>query len=279
MKETHLADRGQFVGAMPLRQTLAGVTLAEVVHTCGRALPGHVHRDPYLSVLLSGRYEDAFGGTRREFQPADATYSPPGFEHRDRIGTGGATFFTVSFDPDAGGDYTDRQSIWDTPQRWDAAGPAYCLSRLHVQFARSGGALDPLHVDDCLMTLWAGLARMRREEARTAAWLQRARARLHEEFVQPPRIVDLAADAGVHPTYFTRAFRKRFGLGPAEYRNRLRVTAACRALAGRESLQRIVMTLGYADQPHFTRDFQQRIGTTPAAYRAALTRAIHLVDG
>ena len=58
---------------MPLRQTLAGVTLAEVVHTCGRALPGHVHRDPYLSVLLSGRYEDAFGGTRRQFQPADAT--------------------------------------------------------------------------------------------------------------------------------------------------------------------------------------------------------------
>ena len=150
----------------------------------------------------------------------------------------------MSFDPEAGGDYTDRRSLWDTPQRWNASGPAYCLSRLHVQFKRRGGALDPLNVDDCLHTLWGGLA----------------------------RIADLAADAGVHPTYFTRAFRKRFGLGPAEYRNRLRVTAACRALAGRESLQSIVMALGYADQPHFTRDFQQRIGTTPAAYRAALAK-------
>ena len=270
LKETNLAERGQFVGAMPLRQIVAGVTLAEVVHSYGRALPGHIHRDPYLSVLVSGRYEDAFGTVRRQFQPADATYSPPGFEHRDRIGTGGAKFFTVSFDPEDGATYTERRSIWDTPQRWDACGPAFCLSRLHVQFTQSGGSLDPLHIDDCLLTLWSGLARMRREEARTAAWLQRARARLHEEFVQPPRITELAADAGVHPTYFTRAFRQRFGLGPAEYRNRLRVTAACRALAGRDSLQSIAIAMGYADQPHFTRDFQQRIGTTPAAYRSQL---------
>jgi AraC-like DNA-binding protein len=43
--------------------------------------------------------------------------------------------------------------------------------------------------------------------------------------------------------------------------------AACRALAGRESLQTIAINLGYADQPHLTRDFSQRIGIAPAAYR------------
>ena len=180
MKETHLADRGQFVGAMPLRQTVAGVTLAEVVHTCGRALPGHVHRDPYLRCWCPADTRMRSAARGASFSRRTRRTRPRGSSIATASGTGGATFFTVSFDPEAGGDYTERRSIWDTPQRWDASGPAYCLSRLHVQFTRSGGALDPLHVDDCLMTLWGGLARMRREEARTAAWLQRARARLHD---------------------------------------------------------------------------------------------------
>jgi AraC family transcriptional regulator len=259
--------RGQFVGQTPLRQNVAGVTLATVVHTHGRELPAHVHADPYLSLLVSGRYQDSFGSERREFQPEDATYSPPGFEHRDRIGTGGATFFTVSFDPGAGPQYADRHELWDVPHRWNACGPAMCLTRLHVQFVSNGGRLDPLNVDDCLFTLWAGLARLRKQEHRTAAWLDRARARLHDQFSRPPRVTELAADAGVHPAYFTRAFRTRYGAGPAEYRNRLRVLAGCRALAGRESIQTIALTMGYADQPHFTRDFMRRIGTTPAVYR------------
>lgn len=273
MKETHYAAaRGQFVGAVPVRQIVAGVTLAQVVHAHGRDLPAHTHRDPYLSLLVTGRYEDAFAGQHREFQPADATYSPPGFEHRDRIGGGGATFFTVSFDPAAGDEYAEQRTLWETPQRWNACGPAFCLSRLHVQFMKSGGRLDSLEVDDCLFSLWAGLARMRRLESTSATWLERAQARLHDEVARPPRITELALDANVHPTYFSRAFRSRFGIGPAEYRNRLRAAAACRALAGRESIQAIAIQLGYADQPHFTRDFNQRIGIAPAAYRRLVKR-------
>ena len=267
MKETHLAARGQFVGATPVRQIVAGVTLAEVVHTYGRELPAHVHRDPYLSLLVTGRYQDSYGAQRREFQPADATYSPPGFEHRDRIGTGGATFFTVSFDPAASDTYTERRAIWNAPLRWDACGPGVCLARLHVRFRTSGGRLEELDVDDCIVKLWSGLSRTQGREQPTAAWLARAQARLHDQFIRPPRVTELAEDAGVHPTYFSRAFRARFGVGPAEYRNRLRVMAACRALAGRESLQTIAINLGYADQPHLTRDFSQRIGIAPAAYR------------
>ena len=147
-----------------------------------------------------------------------------------------------------------------------AGRPSVCRGCTCSSWTAAGG-LDPLDVDDCLFNLWSGLARMQRQESRTAEWLQRARARLHDDFIRPPRITELAADAGVHPTYFSRAFRDRFGVGPAEYRNRLRVMAACRALAGRDSIQTIAMDLGYADQPHFTRDFTQRIGTSPAAYR------------
>jgi len=268
LKESHPVEaRGQFVGATPLRQIVAGVTLAEVVHTCGRELPPHVHRDPYLSLLITGRYEDSFAGQHREFQPADATYSPPGFEHRDRIGSGGATFFTVSFDPAAGDEYAESRAIWERPQRWDAWGPASCLARLHVQFLESRGQIETIDVDDCLFKLWSGLSRMRRLENRTAAWLGRARARLHDEFTRPPRISAMAAEEGLHPTYFSRAFRSRFGLTPAEYRNHLRVMAACRALAGRDSIKAIAINLGYADQPHFTRDFRARIGTAPGEYR------------
>lgn len=268
-----MSDRGQFVGHVPMRQTVAGVTLAEVVHTHGRAMPAHCHPDPYLCLLLTGRYEDTVCGRTRAYAPADATFSPPGFEHRDRVGGGGARFFTISFDPQAGSRYTERAALWDVPQRWSASGPALELARLHLAFVQSGGRPDPMDVESRVLDLWAALARVRGTDRRGASWLAAARARLHDEWAVSPRIVDLAADAGVHPTHFTRAFRARYGIGPAEYRARLRVAAACRALAERQAIRRTAITLGYADQAHLTRDFVARVGVSPAAYQRLLARS------
>jgi AraC family transcriptional regulator len=234
-------------------------------------MPVHCHADPYLCLVLSGRYEDSIAGRGRTFAPADAMFGPPGFEHRDRVGSGGARFFMVAFDPAAGESFTDRREVWMTPHRWNASGPSLELARLHVDFSRSGGRLDAMEIESRLLALWSGITGARATEHRGAAWLDGARARLHDEFAQSLRIVTLAADAGVHPPYFTRAFRARYGVGPAEYRARLRVTAACRSLADRRPIRQIAITLGYADTAHFTRDFLARVGITPAAYRRVVS--------
>ena len=267
MNERNPSDRGQFAGLVPRRLSTAGVTLAEVVHARGRSLPGHGHADPYFCLLLSGRYEDIVSGRERMFAPADAMFSPPGLEHRDRIGTGGAKFFTISFDPAAGPAYVERPALWNTPQRWSASGPSLDLARLYVTFVQSGAMLEAIDVEARVLALWSAITGPGSVERGPAAWLSAARARLHDEIAPAPRIADLAVDAGVHPVYFSRAFTSRFGMGPAEYRARLRVGAACRALGQQLPIRRIAIALGFADQAHFTRDFRARIGVTPAAYR------------
>lgn len=248
------------------------MTLIELVHTQGRLLPAHGHANPYLALLVSGSYEDIAAGRRRTFAPADALFSPAGFEHRDRIGTGGARFLVVTLDGDGGDRFVERRAAWSTPGHWRGGGPALDLARLHLELVRSGGTLDAWQVESRLLAAWARVDHETGGERGRAPWLERARARLHDESAALPRVIDLAADAGVHPTYFARAFARHYGLGPAQYRAHLRVTAACRALAERATLREIAIAVGYADQAHFARDFLRRMGTTPARYRRLILR-------
>lgn len=48
-------------------------------------------------------------------------------------------------------------------------------------------------------------------------WLARTRERLRDACFETPRLSDLAKIAGVHPVYFARAFRHRYGCSPGEY--------------------------------------------------------------
>jgi AraC family transcriptional regulator len=79
-------------------------------------------------------------------------------------------------------------------------------------------------------------------------------------------IETLAAEVGLSPAHFARAFRESLGRPPHQYLLALRLERARRLLETTPaSLSEIALRAGFADQAHFTRLFKRTFGITPGA--------------
>ncbi|MDA3961238.1 MAG: AraC family transcriptional regulator [Planctomycetota bacterium] len=79
----------------------------------------------------------------------------------------------------------------------------------------------------------------------------------------------LASAVGLSPDYFTRLFRRRFGVAPRAWLMEQRVRRAAELLHDQtaRSIGSIADELGYCDVFLFSRQFKQVMGCTPSAYR------------
>lgn len=67
---------------------------------------------------------------------------------------------------------------------------------------------------------------------------------------------------------FERRFLATFHLTPQRFLRKLRLRIASRALVyTEESLSKIALSCGFADQSHFSREFRRQFGRTPRDYR------------
>jgi AraC-like DNA-binding protein len=91
---------------------------------------------------------------------------------------------------------------------------------------------------------------------------------LHER----PGVAQLAEAARLSEDYFRRLFRKRLGVSPVQYLNRLRVSAARRLIAREPGLTvtEVGHRVGFQDVRYFARTFRQAYRLTPDEYRRSL---------
>jgi transcriptional regulator GlxA family with amidase domain len=114
--------------------------------------------------------------------------------------------------------------------------------------SRFAPLLPPLHSHHCQMTP-------------LLQWMHSH----HGEFIDLNR---LAAQANCSPRTLLRRFKASTGLTPNDYLQRLRISAAQRALADpARSLEQIAAQVGYADRATFAKLFKQLCGETPGAFR------------
>ncbi|XXZ33189.1 helix-turn-helix domain-containing protein [Sorangium sp. So ce321] len=91
------------------------------------------------------------------------------------------------------------------------------------------------------------------------------------------RVERLAAQVGMSPRTFARAYTAAVGQTPAKTVAAMRLEAACQAVAGTDlPLKRIAHRCGFGDEQNLRRAFQRRLGVGPLEYRerfAASARA------
>ncbi len=98
--------------------------------------------------------------------------------------------------------------------------------------------------------------------------LERARRYLEENYDESISLDELAAEAGLSPSYLSRSFKQRFGLSFSEYLNRLRLDEARRLLrSSRKNVGEIAREVGFNDSNYFSRVFKQEEGIPPSRYR------------
>ncbi|WP_331284079.1 GlxA family transcriptional regulator [Pseudomonas anguilliseptica] len=94
-------------------------------------------------------------------------------------------------------------------------------------------------------------------------WMQRH----HGENIDLNR---LAAQANCSSRTLLRRFKASTGLTPNDYLQRVRISAAQRALRSPASLEQIAAQVGYADRATFAKLFKQLCGESPGAFRKRL---------
>lgn len=102
----------------------------------------------------------------------------------------------------------------------------------------------------------------------SAAHYKRVLDFVADKYGQSIQIEDIARQAGLSTSHFSRLFKQTVGDTPYQFLMRYRVERASEMLVDPSTtLIDIALACGFSDQPHFTRTFKQLKGETPKQWR------------
>ncbi|WP_425916472.1 GlxA family transcriptional regulator [Pseudomonas sp. GWSMS-1] len=96
---------------------------------------------------------------------------------------------------------------------------------------------------------------------------------MHQHHAERIDLKRLAAQANCSSRTLLRRFKTRTGLTPNDYLQRVRISAAQRALHSCASLEQVAERVGYTDRATFAKLFKQLCGESPGAFRKRLRQA------
>ena len=253
-------------------QTLAagGFVVNDMRFPAHARLTPHIHEHASLAVMLQGSFDLGITGRSFACEPGSSVVEPPVERHSNGLGNAGARVLAVQPDPAALDRLGPCGELFDAV-RFAARSPVRGLAwRIACELA-CRDVVTSLAVEALVLEMVALALRSDRTERKARAaprWLLVARDWLHDQYLDPPGLDDLAATAGVHPDYLARTFRVWFGVSIGGYVRGLRLDWAAVELAGSATpIVEIALRAGFADQSHFTRLFKHRTGLTPGTYR------------
>jgi AraC-like DNA-binding protein len=102
-----------------------------------------------------------------------------------------------------------------------------------------------------------------------AVWqIRRVTAFIDAHLAAPIRISELSFIARLSKGYFSRAFKRSFGVAPLRYIVRKRLELARQLMMETDdSLTQVAAACGFADQAHFCKMFKQSSGKCPSLWR------------
>ncbi|MGH8104943.1 MAG: helix-turn-helix transcriptional regulator, partial [Arenimonas sp.] len=245
-----------------------GLSIAELTPTVPEHdVETHTHDDAHFLLLMDGQYLSSAHGMPEICNETAIVMNPPGTRHRDCFRGNHGRFLTLSMSGEDWraatqdfpvGDYALRMDatallsayrIWRELHQWDDASALNIEAEAHTLFSEA-------HIAN------------KKFECPAPAWLARTRELLRDNCHETPRFSELATTADLHPVYFARAFRHRFGCSPGEYLRRCRLERATGLLRDKRlSLIDIAMQCGFVDQSHFNHGFRQAYRVSPGEFR------------
>jgi len=225
----------------------------------------HAHDIATLTLTLAGEYEEEFESGRQSCGPLSVQLKPCAVPHTTDADRG-ASLFIVHLHPDA-----LEQSGIGRPSRpfLMRTGVASALA-LGCREAALSATAERAVIEPRLRALLRYIARQQSPACPPEHWIQAVVRRIDDELVDPPRLAELAAAAGVHPVYLARVFRRTFGCSVSDWIRSARTDRAVLALANTtRDVMSIALGLGYYDQSHLGRDFRRETGWSPARFRNA----------
>jgi len=234
-------------------------------------MPPHYHPHPYFTYVADGHIRERVAGAEQDYGAGSVHFHAAGVAHTAWMGAGGATCLSIVLAGDFPEGVTQAPAVREGCAAWPATArlAERCHRELHAGDTAADLALEALALEMLATLLRRGAPR----ERGVPAWLIATRDHLRAHRLEPIRLADLAAIAGVHEVHLVRAFRRHFGVTPGAYLRGLRIDRARQALVESDApIADLALAAGFSSQSHFTRVFHRLTGATPAAYRRDRSR-------
>lgn len=269
---------------LPARQEYAVADFSTASFHFGEAfypsrlqVDNHAHKNHSVTLVLQGSLTETYGRNRAQHcAPASVLFRPGGEPHRDFMGNTGALNLEVELTDFRTLDFPEYSRLFARPSTSQhprlSALACQIHSELRVKDIAQSCILEGLALE--LVGIASRVSPRLTKCFVAPVWLSRVYEALHDRYMEPLRVTDLAAIANVHPVHLARAFRAHYGLTPGMYLRRLRLQWAAEQLsqAPAQSLSDIAASAGFADQSHFTRAFKECFGASPGRVRQMSNR-------
>jgi AraC family transcriptional regulator len=231
----------------------------------GYKMPFHTDPAPRLSIVLFGELEEHTLSSTVRAHPFSIVAKAEAATHRNYFGSRGARLVSIVFEDETFRPFAKAAHLgpWQWFHSWEAARVSVKLLRAIKQEQKEEA------VKEQVIQLLAALHPERTTTRTTPPlWLQYVAEKVRDLYCSNLLVQDLAEEAGVHPVYLARAFRKYYGCSVKEYLHRQRLHRSLGQLsAGEIPLAHLACDFGYADQAHFSRIFRREAGMSPGQFR------------
>lgn len=256
-----------FLGEQEYARKVAAFWLSRNRYNPGLKLNRHLHRHPFLSVVIEGTYVEAWEHGSTICSKGTVAFHPAGEEHSDHFDSHGALVFGIDL-CEASEGYGHSLSA----TRIEFGGAERFLGWQIARESTHPCPIADLIVESLAFELLANcFERVCRNTRRgTPRWLVAAMQLANDCYADRLMLRQVATTVGVHPIHLARQFRRRMGCTFGEFVRRIRLTRALQQLRQtNKSIAEVAAEAGFSDQSHLTRLLSAYIGTTPAQYRRA----------
>lgn len=264
---------GEFYGNTRICRAVPDFKLLDVSYEAGSRFPKHSHQCAFFSVMLRGAMVINYGRQTLDVNPSAVAFNAADQQHWNAIPSGGARFLILEVAADLLTRVDGHEPFFSDSTIFNSGELAWLGTRLYREGLQDD-AVSPIAIEGLGLEMVAALFRLNDQpKGGLPKWFVQAGELIHDQFIEPLSVSDIANRVDVHPVHLARTFRKHFGCSIGDYIRKLRVERACHQLSStRLSLAEIAVQAGFYDQGHLTRIFKRLTGTTPGRYRTQFSK-------
>lgn len=227
--------------------------------------PFHCDHNSRISIVLSGAVREVVGNQEVYGTATSVVIKPSDARHLNEFHPNGARLLSIVWKDNAVPDFLNLPFLqsWKWQHQLDQS---KAVTNFLQQVKQAQIAAD---LENGVIELVSHLSDSKpRRHQQPPQWLQRIAERLQDECQQVLQVQDIALEAGVHPVYLARIFRKFYQCSIKEYLHQCRIRQTVHQLASTDiALSHLAFDAGFADQSHLNRQFKKEMQLSPGQFR------------